>query len=155
MDYYFFEVYQMVEISPEVARVIVDFVLMLGSGIVGSYVTYVYAIKRTLQERLLTERVALYEPLVHALLSLADMSPADVRDAEKIKELENKLNRLSRELLLYAPDHLYKAFMKTMATVKKGAKVKPVIEFIVALRKELIGKTDITSEDVVEIRLRP
>lgn len=140
----------MVEISPEMVRIIVDLVLMLGSGIVGSYLTYVYAIKGALRERLLAERVALYRPLVHSLSSLIEeFSP------ERAKEKQSELNRLSRELLLYAPDNVYKAFIKAMASVKKGAKPKQMVEFMIALRKELMGKTEITADDVVTIELRP
>lgn len=140
----------MVEISPEMTRIIVDVVLMLGSGIVGSYLTYVYAIKGVLQERLLAERAALYRPLVHSLSSLTEeLSPG------RAKELQRELNRLGRELLLYAPDNVYKAFTKAMASVKKGAKAEHVVEFMIALRKELMEKTEITSVDVFDLELRP
>lgn len=135
--------------------ILLKLVLMAGSGILGSYLTYVYAIKKTLHERVLTERVALYRPLVHCLSSLIDLSPTDPRRREKVKDLETELNRLNRELLLYAPADVHRHFMKAMSTVKKGAKAKDVVEFILALRKELIGKTDITPEEVMEIRLRP
>lgn len=46
-------------------------------------------------------------------------------------------------------------FIKAMSTFRKGAKAKEVIEFMLILRKELIGKTDLTVEEVMEIQLRP
>ena len=149
----------MVEITPEMASLLLDFslkfVLMLGSGILGAYLTYVYAIRKTLQERMLTERVALYRPLVHSLFSLIDLSPEEASDPEKIKTLEAELERLRRDLLLYAPSEIYRAFLKAMSTVKKGATARGVVEFMLSLREELVGETDITLEEVMEIKLVP
>lgn len=137
----------MVEITPEMTRLLVDFVLMIGSGLVGSYLTYVYAIKKTLQERVLTERVALYRPVVHCLQSVINLP----HDQKKAEELENELNRLGHELLLYAPAEIYKGFWKAMSTVKKGASVTGILEFMIALRKELTGKADISVMEITEL----
>ena len=143
----------MVEINPEMARIIVDLVLMLGSAILGSYLTYIYAIKEALKERVLTERIALYRPLIHDLASLIDFTPDDWNT--RAKELQDRLNQHRRELMLYAPSNVYRAFIKAIDSVKKGAKAEGLVEFMLTLRKELIGKSDLSIEDVVSIELRP
>ena len=35
-----------------------------------------------------------------------------------------------------------------MGSVKKGLNVKPIIDFMISLRKELLGKTGLTSDNV-------
>ena len=149
----------MIKITPEMASLLHDilwnFVIPLISAILGIYLTYVFAIKRILQERLLKERVSLYRPLVHSLFDLIDLSDTDPDYLEKLKDLETKLNRLGRDLLLYAPDDVYRHFTKAMSTVKVGAKPTEVIDFIIALREELIGKTDISPEEFFTLLFRP
>jgi len=136
------------EMSPEMG-IVVNLVLTLASAFLASYLTYRFAIRQTLQERLLTERVTLYRPLVHSLPSLYGNL-----DPEEAKKLQEELNRQSRELLLYAPDNVYKAFTKAMESVRKGASAQPLVEFVMTLRKELVRKSELTPEDVYDIELR-
>lgn len=134
---------------PEIASIVANLIMMLASAFLASYLTYVLAIKRTVQERLLAERVALYRPLIHSLSSLmGETSP------EKIRALQSTINPLGRELLLYAPDNIYRAFIKAIGAVRRGASVKPMVEFMVTLRKELMPQTRITSDDVFDIELK-
>jgi len=114
--------------------------LVVLSGSLGAYLAYVFEIKKTLQERIFTQRVSLYRPLVHCLESIIDLSNEDPNFQEKLTQLEINVNKLIRELLLYAPDSVHRKFIETMSTVKRGAKPTVKIEFIIALRKELMGK---------------
>jgi len=130
--------------------IFVGFSQMLASGIIASYLTYVLAIKQTLQQTLLTQRVALYRPLIHSLQSLLEQF-----DPGRSEELQRELNRLGRELLLYGSDDVYRTYLQAMRSVKKGAKPQQLVDFMITLRKELMGKTNVTSNDVFEIELRP
>lgn len=144
----------MVDISPDVFSLVRDLLLVIVSGALGAYVTYALAIKQGSKDRILTERVSLYRPLVHRLQDLIDL-PADDPDFKgKLKKLEVDLNRFSHELLLYAPDNVYRSYIDAMGTVHRGAKPAAMIAFILSLRRELLGKTDITIEDVKDIQLR-
>jgi hypothetical protein len=64
------------------------------------------------------------------------------------------VNKLNRELLLYAPNNVYRKFIEALSTVKRGTKPTPMIEFVIALRKELMGKTSVTTDDVVQVEMR-
>lgn len=134
----------------ELATIATNLMMILVSAFLASYLTYVFAIKRVLRETLLTERVALYRPLIHALSSIIE-NPSP----ERLKEIKKELNRISHELLLYAPDNIYRSFERAMKSVKKDESAKPLIEFMITLRKELLNETQITSKDPFEIELKP
>lgn len=144
----------MVEIGPDTVSLLRDILLVVLSGSLGAYLTYVFEIRKILQERILTERVSLYRPLVECLESIIDLSSEDPKFQEKLAQLEINVNKLSRDLLLYAPDNVYRKFIEAMSTVKRGAKPTAMIEFIIALRKELMGKTSITPDDVVQVQMK-
>jgi len=144
----------MVEMSVDTISLLRDILLVVLSGSLGAYLTYVFEIRKTLQERILTQRVSLYRPLVHCLESIIDLSSEDPNFQEKLTQLEINVNKFSRELLLYAPDSVYRKFIEAMSTVKRGAKPTAMIEFILVLRKELMGKTSIITDDVVQVQMK-
>lgn len=144
----------MVEIGADTVSLLRDILLVVLSGSLGAYLTYFFEIRKILQERILTERVSLYRPLVECLESIIDLSSEDPKFQEKLAQLEINVNKLSRDLLLYAPDNVYRKFIEAMSTVKRGAKPTAMIEFIIALRKELMGKTSITPDDVVQVQMK-
>lgn len=134
----------------DVVNLSVELVLMIGSAILGSYLTYIFSIRQSLKERILAERVKLYKPLLDFLDYFTEP-----HGPEEWEKLESKVNQLYKELLLFAPDHVINAFLDVMKKVKKGTKAGPLVEFMIILRKEIIGKTNVTPDSVVSIELRP
>jgi len=132
------------------ADLVVEVSLMIGSAFLGSYLTYIFAIRQSMKDRIVTERVKLYKPLVDLMNSLTE-----THDPDEWKELSKKANQIYNELLLFAPDTIVDSFLNVMKNIRKGASAAPIVDFILALRKEILGKTQITSQSVSSIEIRP
>jgi hypothetical protein len=127
-------------------------ILGLIGVIIGAFLTYQYGSYKESKQKILTERIALYRPVSHCLTDLLYLDDADPNYKTKAKEVADNLNRLGNELLLFAPDNVYREFLKTLQ-FKKGDSGECFSKFLIVLRKELIGKTTITSDDSVHLEL--
>jgi hypothetical protein len=124
----------------DVATVLASVLLAL----LASYLTYFFGIKQMVKQTLLSQRVNLYKPLLHDLAALSGTFDST--------EMQSKLNQHNRELLLYAPDHVYRAYLKIMRW-KKGDSFEPITEFWLTLRKELLGDTNLKGNEISEVEI--
>ena len=134
----------------DLADFTIELLLMIGSAFLASFLTYVFSIRQSAKERVVIERIRLYKPLIEFINDL----PGPHEKAEW-QQMEKRVNALYNELLLFAPDDVIRAFLDAMSTVRKGASAAPMIEFMVTLRREILGKTDITPDSYVSIEFRP
>lgn len=138
----------------DIALKVLDLVIV----IVAAILAYRFGIRKLVKERELNReesklsrleqarfrKIDLYRKLIQNLPKLTDASA----DPE---ELKNRLNGIGRELLLFAPDHVYKEYTDVLKKVRRGVQATSVIDFFISLRKELIPDTELKAEDVVEI----
>jgi hypothetical protein len=120
--------------------------------VLGAFLTYQFGSYQESKQRILSERFALYKPVAHCLDDMLNLDEENSDFETKLKGLQIRINRLGRELVLYAPDNVYREFLKT-AEFRKGDTGKQISKFFVLLRKELIGKTDVTAKDIYYIKL--
>lgn len=137
----------------ELLSIIGSFTILLVPALVGSlfgaYLTYRFAIKQYLLQRRYSEKIDLYRPLFDFIISLID---AD-QDTDW-SQLENQANKVLNQLLLFAPDRIINDFLSIMTKVRKGASVRPLINYLLEIRNDLIPETKITPEDIIRIEFR-
>jgi len=131
--------------------------------IVGAILAYFFGIKKLLKERELSRqenklarqenelfrKIELYRRLIQDLVILPDIG--NYEEGKK-EELKNKLNGHAWELLQFAPDHIYKEYIQMLSNIKKGKPAKPVYEFMITLRKELIPETKLKVDELGELK---
>jgi hypothetical protein len=134
----------------EPINLLIQIILMIGSAILGSYLTYYLSIKQSTKEMITAERVKLYKPILDFIDDFTEPHSQD-----EWNSLQKKVNEVTRRLYLYAPDHIVTAFLETMKKVEAGTKAKPFVEFAIVLRREIVSNTSLTSDDVISVQLRP
>ena len=131
-------------------EIIKDIIMLFLSSVVGSYFTYTLAIKQSAKSKVMLERLSLYKPLFDFMSDLAESHTND-----EWKQLENEANKMYKNLVLYAPDYILNLYLETMKKMKKGTSAKPVFEFMIALRKEIISNTSLKADDIISIEFHP
>ena len=132
---------------------IVVAILGLFGTFFGAFLVYQFGSYQESKQKILSERVALYRPVTHCLLDALYLNEEDSTKKDlKLKELEIKINQLGDELLLFAPPNIYREFLKTM-NFKKGASGEQATNFLLMLRKELIGKADLKNNEIYRIKV--
>ena len=124
-------------------------------GLIGlvfaTFLVYLLGSYQEFKQKILSKRIALYRPVAHCL---SDILYLDLKDPEyKAKQIQLalELNKLNDESLLFAPDKVYRELQKVLEDGK--VKGNDVVNFMLVLRKELIGKTTIKPEEVHHFEL--
>ncbi len=138
-------------------------------GIVGiaAGLAYYFGIKKLLKERELSReesrlsrqenalyrKIPFYEQLIEDLDVVSEVfarqSGQTEPSSQEIEELMKRLNRHKLKLLQFAPDHVYREYMKVLGGMRKGQPIKPLYEFLLTLRRELIPKTTLTIDELL------
>jgi hypothetical protein len=120
-------------------------------GIITTSLAYIYDKRKLLKERELArqentffKKIELYKELIKDLELIPKVGESN---EEFKKEWVEKMNRHGYELLIFAPDHVYREYMKILH-FKKGESMKDVLEFMITLRKELIPETTLKPDDM-------
>ena len=119
-------------------------VLSVVLAVLASYLTYFFGIRQMVRQTLFAQKIELYKPLIHDLANLSGTYTSN--------EMQAKLNKYNRELLLYAPDDVYREYLKVMGW-KKGEDFGRIVGFWLTLRKELLGKTDLKADEIKEVEI--
>jgi hypothetical protein len=127
--------------------------------IVAALLAYFFGIRKLLKERELSRqesiisrqqnelfrKIELYKQLIKDLMDASQLNNSKEKQKEEFVE---KLNRHSMGLLQFAPDHVYREYMKLIANWRKGEPITNVLEFMLTLRKELIPDTTIKADEM-------
>jgi hypothetical protein len=142
-------------VSEEVILKLLDLMSVLGAVLVSAILAYFFGVKKLLkekelsrQENALYEKIELYSELVQDLIILPELGNRDKAFKEKYAR---KLNKHGLALLQFAPDNVFREYMKVLRNIRKGKPMTDVLEFMITLRKELIPDTTLRAEEHLTI----
>lgn len=138
-----------------------DFILKIFDLVivfVVAILTYYFGIRKLLKERELTREEASLSRREDALYRKIDLYKQLIENIPKLtdekvnkEELKNNLNKFGKELLLFAPDNIYKEYVEVLKKIRKLQPANVLSEFMIILRKELIPDTTLKASDIIEI----
>jgi hypothetical protein len=142
-------------VSEEVILKLLDLTSVLGAVLVSAILAYFFGVKKLLkekelsrQENALYKKIDLYSELVQDLIILPELGNRDKAFKEKYAR---KLNKHGLALLQFAPDNVFREYMKVLSNIRKGKPMTDVLEFMITLRKELIPDTTLRAEEHLTI----
>jgi hypothetical protein len=144
--------------NEEIILRILDLSIVVVGAVVAALLAYFLGIKNLVksqnlsreesrlsrQENELYRKIDLYKDLIKDLMDTVSLNPSD---KERKKEMAEKLNRHGMELIQFAPDHVYREYIRVLSNWKKGRPINDLLTFMITLRKELIPNTTLTSSD--------
>lgn len=119
--------------------------------IISAFLAYLFSSHQETKQKILSERIALFRPVAHCLSDILYLDNKDPEYKAKQRHLALELNRLNNESLLFAPDKVYRELQEVLK--KDNVKGEDVVNFLLVLRKELIGKTTIIKDEVHHFEL--
>ena len=148
----------MVIISEEIILKLLDLVIV----VIAAGLAYFFGVKKLLKERELSRQENTLSRQESELYRKIDLYKQLIQDLAVVPELGNKgkevkdkyterLNRHGLELLQFAPDNVYREYMKVLSNMHKGAPITDLLEFMITLRKELIPNTTLKVDEIGEI----
>jgi hypothetical protein len=123
--------------SEEVILKLLDLTSVLGAVLVSAILAYFFGVKKLLkekelsrQENALYKKIDLYSELVQDLIILPELGNRDKAFKEKYAW---KLNKHGLSLLQFAPDNVFREYMKVLSNIRKGKPMTGVLEFMITL----------------------
>ena len=77
---------------------------------------------------------------------LKDTTTKRITDMDKVKM---KMIDAKRDIFMYGSDEVFKAFNHWLVNAGKPAQFKAYLQFILAIRRDICGKTTLTEDDIL------
>lgn len=125
------------------------FLLSLVSGFTGAYVTHRLSIIRAKKELTFSEKFKVYQKVMELLEQII----SGAKKGMTVDQLNKEIRDAKSALLLFAPDKIIKKYNIALEESVKTKKAKPLVDFFIEIRKDMIHDTKLTREDIVDLTI--